>query len=43
MVKNESIMNAQTTELKELQKKAETSKNNADRLKEENEVLLKQN
>ena len=43
LVKNEAIMTQQTSELKELQKKAETSKNNADRLREENEVLLKQN
>jgi len=37
------VLGLQTAELKELQKKTETSKNNATRLREENEVLLKQN
>ena len=42
-MKNEAVLTKQTNELKELKKVTETSKNNADRLKEENEVLLKQN
>ena len=43
LVKNESVLAQQTQELKELKKKAETSKKDADRTKEENGVLLKQN
>ena len=43
IVKNEAVLAQSTLELKELKKKAETSKKDADRLKEENEVLLKQN
>ena len=43
IVKNEAVLSKQTGELKEFKKITETSKNNADRLKEENEVLLKQN
>lgn len=41
LVKNESVLAQQTQELKELKKKAETSKKDADRTKEENGVLLK--
>jgi len=43
IVRNEAVLTKQNAELKELKKITETSKNNADRLKEENEVLLKQN
>ena len=43
LVKNEAVLKTQNTELKELQKRTEISKANLDRLKEENEVILKQN
>ena len=43
IVKNEAVLVKQTNELKDLKKITESSRNDADRLKEENEVLLKQN
>ena len=41
IVKNESLLTQQTKELMELRKQSETIKKDADRLKEENEVVLK--
>lgn len=43
IIKNEAILTKQTAQLKDLQNKAETIKKDSQRLKEENEVLLKQN
>lgn len=43
IVKNEAVLTKQSQELQELKKITETSRKDADRSKEENEVLLKQN
>ena len=43
MVKNEGVLSSQTKELREALKSKEVSKSTADRLKDENAVLVKQN
>ena len=43
MVKNEGVLSTQTKELREALKSKEVSKSTADRLKDENAVLVKQN
>lgn len=42
-MKNEGVLSAQTKELREAMKRKEVSKQEADRLKDENAVLVKQN
>ena len=41
VVKNEAVLAQQSGELKDLKKRTETTKKEADRLKEENEILIK--
>ena len=41
VVKNEAVLAQQTQELKDMKKKSETIKKDADRIKEENEIVKK--